>query len=153
MEKKHKIQTLSAKRNHKKNNGDTQLLLKAKRHEQFTSGELTNLLQIELAECSVSAKREAEEYITLFESLVRTKYEEKYIKSMDTSEVPYEIPRIYSLQSDKEELGLMKKRLNILKKKMYARDIEAIASDWKKVGGDINESINTTGRIYAGKHD
>lgn len=156
MEKKHKLQISSGKRNKRnpqKNSGVMSIFLKSEEQNCFSNSAAKRFVQIGLAEYKTNARRETKEYIVLLETLGGTKYEKKYGKRMNTSIVPYEVPQIYSLQNDIEKLAIMKKKMNILKKRMCMRDMEAIASDWKNVGGDINETINARRKIYAGKYE
>lgn len=86
-------------------------------------------------------------YVSLFELLEKTKEDKKYIKEMDTKIVPYEIPEVYSLKTDIENLSVMKKRMGILSENICKKDVDSIKSDWEKIGGDINAAIYKAGTI------
>lgn len=92
-------------------------------------------------------------YVALFQKLTEIADDEKIIRQMDTGIVPYEIPKVYSLKQDIEELAMIKKRTDVLKRYMCRKDIDAMSGDWKKVGEDINEAICKSGRIYARESD
>lgn len=85
--------------------------------------------------------QELEHYTSLFQSLEEVKAEIKYVKKMDTKRVPYEIPEVYSLKEEIEKLAVMNKKIKVISHKICKKDIDAIESDWNRVGSDINEAI------------
>lgn len=56
-------------------------------------------------------------------------------------DLPYDLPKAYSLENERKILFEVSLRTKKMQKRMYRTDLEAIASDWIKVGKNINESI------------
>lgn len=109
-----------------------------------------------IAECKgivTIGNQETEHYTALLRSLGKVKAETKYVKRMDTKKIPYEIPEVYSLKEDIENLAVINKRIEILRHRICRKDIDAVESDWNRVGRDINEAIFRARRIHAGEPD
>ena len=92
-------------------------------------------------------------YVSLFELLEKTKEDKKYTKEMDIKIVPYEIPEVYSLKTDIENLSVMKKRMDILSENICKKDVDSIKSDWEKIGGDISAAIYKSRTVNTRKFD
>jgi hypothetical protein len=75
----------------------------------------------------------------------------EYKGAMDTPTVPYEIPDVYSLKQEAGALEKMKKRMNVFKIRLEQSEVEALSSDWEKIGGDVDAALCRYGNICARK--
>ena len=90
-------------------------------------------------------------YNEIVAGLKKRDIDKKYLKKMNTSKIPYEIPKIYSLNSTKKLLAIAETRTEKLYKVICREDSVSIAIDVKNIGGDINEAILKSKGVYAGK--
>ena len=89
-------------------------------------------------EWNVSEKGKAMVYTPLSKKDMDDKI--RYIMC-EVNELPYNIPVAYSLEQELNILSDVSLRAYKIRKRMSRTDMEAIASDWIKVGKAINESI------------
>lgn len=83
------------------------------------------------------------DYFVLCQNLNRSQKAElkKYIKMIDTTSGPYGFSAFYSLESEKNILAEAIRRMNVIKNTICQTDAESIATDWIKIGGDLNGAI------------
>lgn len=99
-------------------------------------------------------KRDVTNYLDLLLSLtkVQTGNEYRSQEMVNVQKLPYKIPAVYSLDMEMGILCLMKERIDIISQNMCRTDVEAISSDWKNVGGDINNAICRCRGCYVEKN-
>ena len=93
------------------------------------------------------------DYTQLMEKLQTVEINKKYIKELDTKIIPYEIPEIYSLNETIKKLAVIETKMNKLSEYIKKTDIEAVSTDWRKIGRCINEAIFKSTGIYTRKSD
>lgn len=65
------------------------------------------------------------------------------VRWMDSvlKEAPYELPKAYSLESEKKILGEMSGRLKVLRGGICTNDYDALFLDWANIGKDMKGAI------------
>lgn len=81
------------------------------------------------------------DYTQLVEKLQKVEVNKKYVKELNTKIIPYEIPEMYSLNVTIKKLAVIETKMNKLSQYIKKTDIEAVSTDWRKIGRCINEAI------------
>ena len=93
------------------------------------------------------------DYTQLLEKLQQVEINKKYVKELDTKIIPYERPEMYSLNETINKLAVIETKMNKLSEYITKTDIEAVSTDWRKIGRCINEAVFKSTRIYTRKSD
>lgn len=119
----------------------------AEQHEQLKSDKMQENLEY------MGKYFQEVDYTQLMEKLQTVEINKKYIKELDTKIIPYEIPEIYSLNETIKKLAVIETKMNKLSEYIKKTDIEAVSTDWRKIGRCINEAIFKSTGIYTRKSD